>query len=245
MSCLLFDLAIEPLAASFRSSTLRGISVPGGQERLIAKLFADDTTVYLSEDDDYEEMEAITSKWCRASRAKFNTSKTEVLPMGSLEYRTRLVQSRKMNGASTRIPESVHIVKEGEAIRSLGAWIGNNAPEATPWTAIIRTIECRLDKWSQGNPTLKGRRLIAGMEFGGRTQFLAMAQGMPAEVEKKLTDMAISFIWNGDKHPRIARDVLYSKFGEGGIKLLDISARNEAIDLMWLKAYLDLTRDRP
>lgn len=245
MSCLLFDLAIEPLAAAFRASTLRGITIPGEQERLIAKLFADDTTVYLSEDDDYEEMELITTKWCRASRAKFNTSKTEVLPMGSRDYREKLIQTRRTNEASTRIPDSVHIVKEGEAIRSLGAWIGNNAPEATPWTAIVRTIECRLERWSQGHPTLNGRRLIVGMEFGGRTQFLAMAQGMPKAVEKTLMDMAVKFIWKGDKHPRVAREVLYSEVSEGGIKLLDISARNEAIDLMWLKAYLDLTRDRP
>ncbi|EIW64006.1 uncharacterized protein TRAVEDRAFT_109808, partial [Trametes versicolor FP-101664 SS1] len=208
MSCLLFDLAIEPLAAAFRLSTLRGIEVPGAQERLIAKLFADDTTVYLSEEDDYSEMESITSKWCRASRAKFNTSKTEVLPMGTAEYRAKLIEGRAMNPSSAQIPESVHIVKDGEAIRTLGAWIGNNAPEATPWTAILRTIESRLEKWSQGHPTLNGRRLIVGMELGGRTQFLAMAQGMPKEVEKKLTDMAVNFMWKGDKHPRIAREVL-------------------------------------
>ncbi|KAJ8454091.1 hypothetical protein ONZ51_g13231 [Trametes cubensis] len=61
MSCLLFDFAIEPLAAAFRSSSLKGFPVPGSTERLVAKLFADDTTVFLSEEDDYTIVEDITA----------------------------------------------------------------------------------------------------------------------------------------------------------------------------------------
>ncbi len=58
MSCLLFDLAIEPLAALFRRSSLKGIDLPGARGRLLAKLFADDTTVYLSKDDNFQEVDA-------------------------------------------------------------------------------------------------------------------------------------------------------------------------------------------
>lgn len=49
LSCLLFDLAIEPLAASLRASNLAGYNIPGADERLIATLFADDTTNLLEE----------------------------------------------------------------------------------------------------------------------------------------------------------------------------------------------------
>ncbi|KAI0715290.1 hypothetical protein C8Q76DRAFT_618644, partial [Earliella scabrosa] len=41
-------------------------------------------------------------------------------------------------------------------------------------------------------------------------------------------------------HPRIGRDTLYGPLGRGGLNLLDIKARNEAIDLIWARDYLAL-----
>ena len=64
MSCLLFNIAIEPLAAALRNSDLRGFRLPGTDEKLIAKLFADDTTVYLSEQDNYADLQTVTQTWC-------------------------------------------------------------------------------------------------------------------------------------------------------------------------------------
>ncbi|KIO15582.1 hypothetical protein M407DRAFT_37081, partial [Tulasnella calospora MUT 4182] len=71
LSCLLFNLAIEPLAEILRGSALKGIRVPGAADRLICKLFADDTVLYLSKDDKLGEVLKITSTWCLASGAKF------------------------------------------------------------------------------------------------------------------------------------------------------------------------------
>jgi hypothetical protein len=47
LSCLLFDLAIEPLAESLRQSDLKGLKIEGIQEMIIATLFADDMLVTL------------------------------------------------------------------------------------------------------------------------------------------------------------------------------------------------------
>jgi hypothetical protein len=49
LSCLLFNIAIEPLACLMRASSLKGIHIPGIPERKIASLFADDTTTYYGE----------------------------------------------------------------------------------------------------------------------------------------------------------------------------------------------------
>ncbi len=59
LSCLLFDLAIEPLAQMLKDSHLEGFQLPNVRERIITMLFADDTTVYLSERDDYR----VLQKW--------------------------------------------------------------------------------------------------------------------------------------------------------------------------------------
>jgi len=95
LSCLLFDLAIEPLAASLRSSNLMGYKIPGAVERLVATLFADDTTSYLSKYDTFSDLISPLDIWCTASGAKFNKEKTEIIPIGTpaLRLRTKERQS--------------------------------------------------------------------------------------------------------------------------------------------------------
>lgn len=62
MLCLLFDLAIEPLAITMRKlANLRGLEIEGLDEKIIATFFADDTTVYLSEWDNFEDLEKLLS----------------------------------------------------------------------------------------------------------------------------------------------------------------------------------------
>src|SRR5207245_2067975 len=46
LSCLLFDIAIEPLAELLRQSNLQGFRTPNQQHRSIVSMFADDTTIY-------------------------------------------------------------------------------------------------------------------------------------------------------------------------------------------------------
>lgn len=62
LSCLLFNLAIEPLAESLRRSNLKGIRIPDVIERLVVRLFADNTQVYLSKNDKWTTVKAITDE---------------------------------------------------------------------------------------------------------------------------------------------------------------------------------------
>ena len=48
LSCLLFDLAIEPLACKIRNTEeIRGLNVPGLDDQIKINLFANDTMLYL------------------------------------------------------------------------------------------------------------------------------------------------------------------------------------------------------
>ena len=114
LSCLLFDLAIEPLAASLRASNLRGYSIPGAAERLIATLFADDTTTFLHKEDSFTDLMTILDTWCTASGAKFNKDKTEIIPLGLPEYRAQLIGTRRPTPASDPLPDHIHIAEDGE-----------------------------------------------------------------------------------------------------------------------------------
>lgn len=45
--------------------------------------------VYLIEHDDFGALTDTLQFWCKASGAKFNTSKTEIIPIGTKEYREK------------------------------------------------------------------------------------------------------------------------------------------------------------
>jgi len=88
LSCLLFDLAIEPLAVSiWNAPELMGYNIPNTNKTVKVNLYADDTTVYLSHTDHYSDLEHILQIWCKVSRAKFNLEKTEIIPIGTKEHR--------------------------------------------------------------------------------------------------------------------------------------------------------------
>ncbi|KAF5352050.1 hypothetical protein D9758_009406 [Tetrapyrgos nigripes] len=252
LSCLIFDLAIEPLAAMLRNSHLQGFRIPGITERLIANLFADDTTVFLAASDDFKDLQDILDQWCMASTAKFNVNKTSIIPIGTEEYRQRVTSTRRTivyqygtNPYLNVLPPNLHIAREGEAVRILGAWYGNKIDATQIWAPTIEKIDRVLERWAKGSPTMEGRRLITQMFAGGMSQYLTQVQGMPPEVEKRLAKRVSKYIWDEKEKNPVNKDATYLRINEGGRAVLDIPARNEAIELMWLKRYLSFGPDRP
>ena len=190
LSCLIFDIAIEPLACSLQCSTLKGFRIPGAARRIVASLFADDTSTFLAATDSWSTVWAIIDRWCRGSRARFNTEKTEVIPIGRKEYRKAVATHRSLKGSpdsqDEKIPNTVHIAKDGEAVRILGAWVGNKVDQATIWTPAMKKIREFLARWSKCHPSMAGKRSIVQMGPGGISQYLTTVQSMPPQIEKEL-----------------------------------------------------------
>ena len=130
-------------------------------------------------------------------------------------------------------------------MRCLRAWIGNNTRAEDPWEPVLDKVRSTLKRWNNGHPTLDAKRHIAQMFVGGMTQFLTAAQGMPKRIEDALIKLTREFIWDSTAPPTISLDRLYAPVDEGGINLLNIKARNKAIDIIRLKTYLDLSPTKP
>ncbi|KAI0054546.1 hypothetical protein BV25DRAFT_1780545, partial [Artomyces pyxidatus] len=239
----------------FRNSDLHGYQIPGLDRKIIVNLFADDTLLYLFADDTllylsardrYDDVKAILERWCAASGAKFNINKTEVLPIGTPAHRARVLATRRIHPDDVDpFSEQINIAPDRSPIRSLGAWIGNDVDNATPWSPVLDKINAALTRWIQPYPTLDSKRLILQMVVGGMTQYLTKVQSMPPAIEKAIIHIIRNFIWDGHAHPPISIDQLYQPVSAGGIALLDITARNEAINITWLRTYLDLSPSRP
>ncbi|KAF8267288.1 hypothetical protein EI94DRAFT_1581726, partial [Lactarius quietus] len=77
------------------------------------------------------------------------------------------------------------------------------------------------------------------------TQYLAKVQGMPQQTEKAIQKIINEFLWDNEKPPCIATSTLELPLEKGGLNLLSVNTRNEAIEIMWLKSYLNFSPMRP
>jgi len=100
-----------------------------------------------------------------------------------------------------------------------------------------------MTRWDKSKPTIEGRKLLVQMIVGGSTQYLAQVQQMPKSIEKHLQKTIHTFIW-GDKKSPVNESILLAPKELGGQGLLDLQARNEAIQLIWLKGYLNFGPSR-
>ncbi|EJD38924.1 hypothetical protein AURDEDRAFT_22099, partial [Auricularia subglabra TFB-10046 SS5] len=200
-----------------RRSTLRGYEIEGLREKLIATLYADDTTVYLSADDSFDQLRTVLDKWCLAAGARFNTAKTEIIPLGAANFRAALIESRRMKPGDATFPDGVRIARDGEATRILGTWPGNKTGTVNAWTVVLDRIQNALSKWNRRSPTLAGKSILAQVIAGGHTQFLAATQGMPLRVEKRLDKIVLDFVWDSRRSHPVSMEVLRRPREDGGL----------------------------
>ena len=94
------------------------------------------------------------------SGAKCNIEKTEIIPIGSEQHRRKVIETRKINERDNRpLEHNIRIANDRDAVRILGAWIGNKVNDVTPWEAVLEKIKAGLTRWKNTHPTLYGKRL--------------------------------------------------------------------------------------
>ena len=186
----------------------------------------------------------ILDTWCTASGAKFNKDKTEVIPLGLPEYRASLIETRRPTPDSDPLPDHIHIAKEGEMIRILGAWHGNEINQEAVWTPTLEKVNVALTRWEKRKPTMAGRKHIIQMVVGGMTQYKAKVQGMPKKVEATLEKRIWTFMWADKTQAPVNTKTLYAPTSQGGMGVLDIVTRNKSIEINWVKGYLTFGTER-
>lgn len=91
LSCLLYNIAIEPFFKSIRLSPLKGLKINDDTLNALVSAYADDTTIYLSESDSLNDLNECIEVFCKASTARFNKQKTEIIPVGTEEFRRAMI----------------------------------------------------------------------------------------------------------------------------------------------------------
>ena len=242
ISCLLYNLAIEPLIEHVRQSRLKGFRINDSLTRVLVKVYADDTTVFLGPDDDPKVLQRCLDWFCEASTARFNTSKTEIIPLGSAEDRKNLIQSRDLNGWI--IPGDVRIARDGEATRILGSWQGNGIVIQDKWNNVLEKQMRTMKRWAPLYPSVAGRVLLTKSLVLSLAHYLMTVNGITQNDLSTMEKAIRRFIWNGKKG-QLAWDRAILPVKEGGINAPSVKLRYETIKVGWLKRWWRPIPDRP
>jgi len=242
MSCLLYNLAIEPLIEKIRKSPLKGLRINEDLKRVLVKVYADDTTIFLGPDDNPEELQRCLDTFCLASTARFNASKTEIIPMGSINTRAELTRSREFNG--WKFEDGIHIAQEGEAVRILGSWQGNGVNIQPKWNEMIEKQLKTMKRWNIFYPSATGRVMIAKSLVVSLAYYLMTVNGIDRGTLEIMERNIRHFIWNG-KRGQIAWERAILPIKEGGIGAPSIKILYKAIKVGWLKRWWRPGPDRP
>src|SRR5882724_5715000 len=78
-----------------------------------------------------------------------------------------------------------------------------------------------------------------------RSWFLAAVNGIPDHIEKEMTKIMKDFIWDGNTRGLMRLDYMAEIREKGGLGMPNLKTRMKAIDIMWLKKYLDTPDKRP
>ncbi|KAF9495484.1 hypothetical protein BDN71DRAFT_1391327 [Pleurotus eryngii] len=153
-------------------SHIQGFNPADMDNRLIVKLFVDDTTVYLSEWDHFEDLEEILNDWCQALRVKFNIAKTEIIPIGTPEYRKCVADKYRIGPLPKETLMATNITQYGDSTCLLDVKIENKIDGQKAWSNVVTKVKTSLDRWAASRPMLKGKRLIAQLALAAQTQYL-------------------------------------------------------------------------
>lgn len=215
MLCLLYNLAIEPLLEMIRRSELRGIRINDKLPRVIVSVYADDTSVYLHESDNIEVLNRCLDTFCTASTARFNRVKTEIIPMGTEEFRTQFCQQRGVRQICAT-DAATRIARDGESVRILGSWQGNHIEVSQQFTEIMDKQNRISRAWSSSHPSIAGRVRIAKALIVSRALYLMTVNCIPKEILTRMEKTVKNFIWEGQKGT-IAWERAIRPRKEGGI----------------------------
>ena len=242
MSCLLYNLAIELLLECIRSSPLKGFRVNDELTKALVKAYADNTMVFLGPEDNPSDLQKCLDLFCKASTARFNDSKTEIIPMGSKVTRSEMIRTREFN--DWKIKDEIRITKDGEATRILGSWQGNEINIQDKWNDILERQQKTMKRWSHLYPSVAGRVLLLKTLVVSLAQYLMTVNGIS---NKNLTTMEKSirqFIW-GRKKGQLAWERAILPVKDGGVSAPSIKIRYESIKVGWLKRWWRPAPDRP
>ncbi len=219
LSALLFVLAVEIMAIAIRQNNqIKGFKC--GDTEIKESLYADDTSLLLSDLTSLEEALNTINKFSMVAGPKLNIDKTEGILLGPLKNTLRSYMDIKFTN---------------EAIRCLGIFIGHDKIKCHEknWTAKLDKIKIIFERWKSRHLSIFGKNLIIKSLASSILIHTMSILDTPEDILKEIEKLIFDFLW--DKNEKIKRKTLISDKKKGGIDMLDIYCKDKSLKAAWLK----------
>lgn len=232
LSCLLFNIAIEPFALLLIESSR---DLPGwineSNIRHIVRMFADDTMVVLTSLSQWRVLLRLYGLYAKASGGKLNIKKTEIVSAGV-----------------TGEPEVIDGIEVSyrRAARYLGIPIGVEIDLEDFWYRLLCKVKNRIDEWQKVYLGLEGRIQVSKNCLDGMLWYFVRCLPITELQITAFREVVDRYIWarTGDQKTEapIALQEVTRPRNEGGLNTMDISTMVTSLNMYWIQQ-MDLQLD--
>ena len=223
ISALLFILCVEIMSLGIKqNNNIKGITLNNKEVKL--SQYADDSTLILNNKESIAIAIDEVNRFSKVSGLELNKSKCEGLWLGT--YRDNY--QNKFN----------NIVFPNEPIKILGVYIGNDQISCLEknWMPKIKKIETLAESWKKRKLTLFGKVQIINTLLVSKFVYNFSVLNVPENIIKQINKIIFGFLWN--KRDRIKRKTIIAKLEKGGLNLVDIEAKINALKATWVSKLL-------
>ena len=225
LSPTLFLLAAEILAIAIKKhEKIKGIDVNG--KTLKTSQYADDTTLFLSDEDSILALKELLEKFGRISGLIVNQTKTQCTGLGAKASENKIVHGFKI------APNPVKV---------LGIWFAHDTKVMQDLNVggKFEKMKNILNSWHARGLTIQGRILVLKALGLSQLIYALMNTTILDKNLKEINDFVWEFIWKGKRKARIRRNVLIQDYKEGGLKAPDIYSMHTALKYSWIPRLLN------
>jgi len=228
ISALLFVLTAEPLALAIKAEKdIKGIGIPHTDIKSLIYQHADDTTLTVSDTNSVKKIFQIFEKYGKASGAKVNKSKSEILCLGQ-----SILDQTQLKSFEVKLCDSEILV--------LGVYLGKNREKCDEinWSEKVKGIKKLVNMWKQRKLTIQGRATIIASLMISKLWYMLMVQPIPDWALHEIKTSILQFLWLKKSYP-VRYSTLIGKKTLGGIYLPDIQTKAKAFRIKFLKRFFD------
>ena len=228
ISALLYVLAAEPLGqALLQNKNIKGIKIPKSEKESKYFAHADDTSLTVSDKNSISEIFNVLDLYSRASGAKINKQKSEIMCLGSGH-----VSDNELKKFQVKLCENT--------TKLLGIYMGKDKKscESQNWTEKIKKIKTILYFWTKRDLTLPSRITVLSSLIMSRLYYTVTVCSLPEKIKNEIRLIVLKFLWNNKAH-LVKYQTIVGKKCDGGLNLPDIFLRMKAFRLKFLRKFLD------
>ena len=232
-SPMAFVLALELLAIKIRQSKdVKGLALDTNfninnfAEALKIALYADDITLFLSDEHDLTNALSIFRAFRGVSGLEINISKCEAMWLGSNKNRRDIH----------------HNFNWKNKIKILGIYFSTNKLASDieeNYLNRITAIKRLIAAWEKRDLSIMGKVLIAKTFLISQLVYYMQAFTIPENVITQINRLLYRFIWkkrtnNKKAFEKIKRNVICADYEDGGIKMIDLRVMQTSFLLQWV-----------